>query len=74
MLRDEVEEALVASTEADLKVRACVKAMVTGQERGDSARFRQLVAERNAAFDNFLQAFIRRSRERAARTQHNAGH
>jgi hypothetical protein len=43
--------------------------MVTGKERNDPAHFRQLVAQRNAAFDNFLQAFIRRSREKAARSK-----
>jgi len=66
--RDEVQKALAESNEADLKVRACVKAVVTGQERNDPVHFRQLVAQRNAAFDNFLQAFIRRSREMAARS------
>jgi hypothetical protein len=30
--------------------------MVTGKERNDPAHFRQLVAQRNAAFDNFLQS------------------
>ena len=64
--RDEVQKALAESNEADLRVRACVKAVVTGQERSDPVHFRQLVAQRNAAFDNFLQAFIRRSREKAA--------
>jgi hypothetical protein len=44
-----------------------VKAVVTGRELNDPVRFRQLVAQRNAAFTNFLQAFIRRSRDRAAR-------
>ena len=42
--------------------------MVTGQQRNDPAHFRLLVAQRNAAFDDFLQAFIRRSREKAARS------
>jgi hypothetical protein len=65
--RDEVDKALAESNEADLRVRACVKAMVTGQELNDPVRFRQLVAQRNAAFTNFLQAFIRRSRDSAAR-------
>ena len=65
--RDEVQKALAESYEADLRVRACVKAVVTGQARRDPLHFRQLVAQRNAAFDNFLQAFIRRSREKAAR-------
>jgi len=67
--RDEVQKALAESNEADLRVRACVKAMVSGKERNDPAHFRQLVAQRNAAFDNFLQAFIRRSREKAARSK-----
>jgi len=66
--RDEVQKALAEADEADLRVRACVKAMVTGQQRNDPAHFRLLVAQRNAAFDNFLQAFIRRSREKAARS------
>lgn len=69
--RDEVQKALAESNEADLRVRACVKAVVTGQERSDPVRYRQLVAQRNAAFDNFLQAFIRRSREVAARADAN---
>jgi hypothetical protein len=41
--------------------------VVTGQERRDPARFRQLVDERNAAFADYLQAFMRRSRDRAKR-------
>jgi len=65
MPRDPVEVALAQSYEADLRVRDCVKAVVTGQERRDPVHFRQLVADRNAAFANFLQAFMRRSRERA---------
>jgi hypothetical protein len=68
ILRDEVQKAFAESAEADLRVRACVKAVVTGEERHDPVHFRQLVAQRNAAFDNFLHAFIRRSREKAARS------
>ena len=67
--RDEVQKAFAESNEADLRVRACVKAVVTGQERSDPVHFRQLVAQRNAAFANFLQAFIRLSREKAARSK-----
>ncbi|HET9206445.1 MAG TPA: hypothetical protein VFO28_09435 [Burkholderiaceae bacterium] len=70
--RDEVQNALAASNEADLKVRACVKAVVTGQMPRDPAHFRQLVAERNAAFATFLQAFIRRSREKSALPDENS--
>jgi hypothetical protein len=66
--RDEVQKALAESNEADLRVRACVKAVVTGQERNDPVHFRQLIAQRNAAFDKFLQAFIRRTGEKAARS------
>ena len=63
--QDEVQKALAAFHEADLKVRASVKAVVTGQAPRDPVHFRQLVAERSAAFATFLQAFIRRSREKA---------
>ncbi len=65
--RDEVQKALAEWNEADLRVRACVKAVVTGHERNDPVHFRQLVAQRNAAFANYLQALICRSREQAAR-------
>ena len=65
--QDEVQIALAASIEGDLRVRSYVRAVVTGQERRDSARFRQLVDERNAAFADYLQAFMRRSRDRARR-------
>ena len=63
--QDEVQIALAASIEGDLRVRSYVRAVVTGQVRRDSARFRQLVVERNAAFADYLQAFMRRSRDRA---------
>ena len=65
--RDEVQKALAASIEGDLRVRSYVHCVVTGQERRDPARFRQLVEERDAAFADYLQAFMRRSRDRAKR-------
>lgn len=72
--QDEVREAFEASSAADMRVRACVRAIVYGHERKDSAHLHRLVQERNAAFANFLQAFIRRSRSMAARAEKgNAG-
>ena len=64
---DELREAFEASSAADMRVRAFVRAIVYGHDRRDSARMQKLVQERNAAFGNFLQTFIRRSRSMAAR-------
>ena len=65
--KDEVTEALEASIAADMRVRECVRAAVYGHSHRDPMLVRQLVQERNAAFANFLQAFMRRSRAMSMR-------
>jgi|GEM_PF-7126251 hypothetical protein len=52
-----------------MRVRACLRDIVYGHLRKDPAQLQKLVQERNAAFLNFLQAFIRRSRRIAARAE-----
>ena len=72
--QDEVRESFEASSAADMRVRACLRDIVHGHHRKDPAHLQKLVRERNAAFLNFLQAFIRRSRSMAARAEdRNAG-
>jgi hypothetical protein len=70
--KDEVTEALEAANAADMRVRARTRAVVYGYERADSVLLQTLVLERNAAFANFLQAFMRRSRSMAVRVNEGA--